>query len=936
MQIKTLSIQNIASLADAVIDFGTEPLSEAPIFLISGETGAGKSTILDAICLALYGNTPRMSSVSREVLSVEADDRYRLYANDNSQLLRRGTGYGQIELIFTGNDGKDYLSRWAVQRDYKKAGYKLQRDAKRSLEALDGSYSENKIFPIDSKIRELVGMDFNQFCRTVMLAQGEFTKFLKSNGKEKAEILEKLTGTGIYSEIGRKIAEKYSAVKNKWEDLDKRTKSIHILSEEELRIKKRKLTEDYMASADAKTQREEKSNKLNWMTSMSKLIAERERVKTELSKLREEISNEEFSSRKRLVIDFRQTEGVRLLIKEDKTLTSVIEKNNQLLPGFTDALEKASVEAEIADKIYSEQSKLVEVETKQYEAFEIDKLNGRLNELNDRTAKLKDIKSDIKELRLRTTALSETSAEIKVRANALTISRQSLESFKKPLEEAAKRIIACDERLNKVAISLNDVVKELRYELKVGDMCPVCGREVVTEIDDSYFESVLTPLREEKKEAEKELNDIKAKQLAEEKIVGTIEAELLKLQKKYNKDELEIVKMQDVLALSLKEFGLGDEIDDKVEEKIARELMLLDHEVSGCRKLQKRAEEVAASLKKSQAKERKLKKMSDVKKEEREKCKVALVRIESDLQNNQERKLKLSTDIDEFFLEHADVSRERIEELMRVKASEIKKIEKSVSEIESEYSGCNGALTQLEVQITEQEEKRPPLEEGDTQDALQISINELDALIERVNREVGQIEEQLNTDEKEKQRLSAILEEKDRVQKTMENWEGLNKLLGDANGVKFRSVAQSFILRNLLDNANRYMKCFTDRYTLTCNPGSLVILVADSFKPGESQPASILSGGESFMASLSLALGLSSLRGGGMGVDIIFIDEGFGSLSSEYLGNVMDTLEKLHQIGGRRVGLISHVAEMKERIPVQIQVQRESPALSRVEVKMNV
>lgn len=934
MQIKTLAIQNIASLADAVIDFGAEPLAEAPIFLISGDTGAGKSTILDAICLALYGNTPRMSSVSREVLSVDAEERYRLYANDNSQLLRRGTGYGQIELTFTGNDGKDYLSRWAVQRDYRKAGYKLQRDAKRSLEALDGSYSENKIFPIDAKIKELVGMDFNQFCRTVMLAQGEFTKFLKSNGKEKAEILEKLTGTGIYSEIGRKIAERYVAVRNTWDDLDRKTKSIVVLTDDELQAKQEKLKTNCSELAEATAKREEKKNKLAWLADMHKLGAERDKVKDELEKLQEEVSKEETAIQKQLVYDFRQTEGVRHLMKENKTVSSLIEKNNVLLPGINEAFEAASTEAEIAEKVYSEQSKIVEVEMRQYEAFEIDKLNSRLQELNEKTARLKDIKSEIKELRLRTAALSETSAEINAKSENLAASREALKSFEKPIEDATALVNACEERLNRVSISLNDVVRELRHGLKEGDMCPVCGREVVSKIEDSYFESVLAPLREEKKNAEKDLNDIRAKLLAEEKIVSTLEGELAKLQRKYKKDEQEIVRVQDALALALQENGLKNVVDDKVEEKIAREMVLLDHEVSACRKLQKRAEEVAAGLKKSQAKERKLKKAADAKKDEREKSRVALVRIEADLKNNQERKQEVTTDIEAFFASHPEISYERVADLMRVKETEIKKTEKFIAELEDSYAHRKGAFSQLEAQIAQQEEKRPIMEEGDTLEGLQLLIKEYDELIQRVNREVGQLEEQLQNDEKEKKRLSVILHEKEKMRRNMENWEGLNKLLGDANGVKFRSVAQSFILRNLLDNANRYMRCFTDRYTLTCNPGSLVILVSDSFKPGDSQPASILSGGESFMASLSLALGLSSLRGGGMGVDIIFIDEGFGSLSSEYLGNVMDTLEKLHQIGGRRVGLISHVAEMKERIPVQIQVQRESPALSRVEVKI--
>ncbi|MBD5355537.1 MAG: AAA family ATPase [Bacteroides sp.] len=934
MQIKTLAIQNIASLADAVIDFGAEPLSEAPIFLISGETGAGKSTILDAICLALYGNTPRMSSVSREVLTPDAEEKYKLYANDNSQLLRRGTGYGQIELTFTGNDGKDYLSRWAVQRDYKKAGYKLQRDAKRSLEALDGSYSENKIFPIDAKIRELVGMDFNQFCRTVMLAQGEFTKFLKSNGKEKAEILEKLTGTEIYSKIGRKISERYSEVRRLWDELADKAKSILILSEEELRSKREKLTAAYIQLTDLRFQREEKSTKLNWIVGMDKLTAEREKIKNELEKLQEEVSKEDFSLKKRLISDFRQTEGVRLLIKEEKTLKSLIEKNNLLVSSMKEAFKAASSEVEIAEKTYSEQSKIVEVEMRQYEAFEIDKLSSRLHELNSKASKLKEVKSTIKELNLRSATLAETASEIKDKSDTLSASQESLTSLTKPFEEASAHLNACDERLNKVAISLNDMVKELRHNLKAGDMCPVCGKEVVAKIEDSYFDSVLAPLRDDKRNAEQTLNDIKAKQLAEEKIVKTIKGELTKLQKKHNKDKQEISRLQEVLALSLKDAGIGEMVDDKVDDKIARELFLLDHEVNSCRKLQKGAEEMAASLKKSQAEERRLKKILDAKKDEREKSSITLVRIETDLKNNQERRENIISEIDTFFAEHSDISHERIVELMSVKDAEIKQTEKFTSEIESDFVRQKGALNQLETQIAAHQEMRPAMEEADTPETLQAALKDSDDVIQHINREVGQIEEQLTNDEKERERLSVVLDEREKIRKSMENWEGLNKLLGDTNGVKFRSVAQSFILRNLLDNANRYMKCFTDRYTLTCNPGSLVILVADSFKPEESQPASILSGGESFMASLSLALGLSGLKGGGMGVDIIFIDEGFGSLSSEYLGNVMDTLEKLHQIGGRRVGLISHVTEMKERIPVQIQVQRESPALSRVEVCM--
>lgn len=128
MQLKRLIIHNIASIADAEIDFGKGVLQGAPIFLICGDTGAGKSTILDSICLALYGETPRMTSVSKEELEMQfADSKNKYYANDNAQLLRRGTGEGFARLYFTGNDGKDYEATWEVHRNHDKPEKRLQR-----------------------------------------------------------------------------------------------------------------------------------------------------------------------------------------------------------------------------------------------------------------------------------------------------------------------------------------------------------------------------------------------------------------------------------------------------------------------------------------------------------------------------------------------------------------------------------------------------------------------------------------------------------------------------------------------------------------------------------------------------------------------------------------------------------------------------------------
>ena len=165
-----------------------------------------------------------------------------------------------------------------------------------------------------------------------------------------------------------------------------------------------------------------------------------------------------------------------------------------------------------------------------------------------------------------------------------------------------------------------------------------------------------------------------------------------------------------------------------------------------------------------------------------------------------------------------------------------------------------------------------------------------------------------------------------------EKWNRLCTLFGDATGKTFRNIAQSYVMRELLLSANRYLRQLTERYELECQAGSLTILLRDYYQGGTSRPASTLSGGESFMVSLSLALGLSSISRMGLSVDILFIDEGFGTLSGDCLNTVMETLERLHRVGGRRVGIISHVEGLRERIKAQIEVKRVDSSRSEVRV----
>ncbi len=200
MKIKKLIIKNITSLKDAEIDFDRYPLSEASLFLITGDTGSGKTTILDAICLALYGEVPRLENISTG--KGEYSDGERI--GDTRQLIRRGTGECFSQLTFEGNDGEVYIAKWETHRGHRRADGSLQ-NAKHTLVQQGRKFTLDKVKEIRAKIIEVVGLDFKQFCQTTMLAQGQFTKFLHAKEDERTKILEKLSGTEIYSRIGEQI-----------------------------------------------------------------------------------------------------------------------------------------------------------------------------------------------------------------------------------------------------------------------------------------------------------------------------------------------------------------------------------------------------------------------------------------------------------------------------------------------------------------------------------------------------------------------------------------------------------------------------------------------------------------------------------------------------------------------------------------------------------
>lgn len=200
-------------------------------------------------------------------------------------------------------------------------------------------------------------------------------------------------------------------------------------------------------------------------------------------------------------------------------------------------------------------------------------------------------------------------------------------------------------------------------------------------------------------------------------------------------------------------------------------------------------------------------------------------------------------------------------------------------------------------------------------------FEDLDKAIEEKKKTINEIDFRLRTHSENLQRIVHLEAQRAAQQPISDNWEKLNELAGSADGGKFRRIAQGYTLDILLGYANLHLRELSTRYRLERVPETLALEVIDRDMCDEVRTIHSLSGGESFLVSLALALGLSSLSSNRMSVGGLFIDEGFGSLDAETLRIALDALESLHA-QGRKIGVISHVQEMTERIPVHIEVER--------------
>ena len=270
MKILELRFKNLNSLyGEWVIDFTDPEYVSNGIFALTGPTGAGKSTILDAICLALYGATPRLGKITKS----------------GNEIMSRQTGECYAEVLFESQAGR-FRCHWEQRRARKKAEGNLQDQEHQIADDATGKPIETKKSLVGGVIEEKNGMDFDRFTRSILLAQGGFDTFLKADVEQKSKILEQITGTEIYSEISRRVHERQRDEREKLNILNAETSGIVILEPEQEKEIQDELTAKLKQEAELAGKSTETGKAITWLTTIEDLKKEILNLTDEAAKLK--------------------------------------------------------------------------------------------------------------------------------------------------------------------------------------------------------------------------------------------------------------------------------------------------------------------------------------------------------------------------------------------------------------------------------------------------------------------------------------------------------------------------------------------------------------------------------------------------------------------------------------------------------------------------
>ena len=1004
MKILAIRLKNLTSIEGTVeVDFTSEPLRSAGIFAISGPTGAGKSTLLDALCLALYDKAPRFASSVENISLADVGDN-QINQADVRNLLRRGTSDGYAEVDFLGIDGHRYRSRWSVRRTRNKVSGSLQAQVMQVSDLDTEKEFQGTKRELLNQLTELVGLNYEQFTRTVLLAQNDFATFLKSKGAAKAELLEKLTGTAVYSRISQEIYSRSKTLQAEVDLIRGKMNAIELMSDEDfLALQKEK--EEWRQQREAGGRRltvlNEQWQVVRSLQAQEELLAckqqEEQQEKERSGQLAQQLASQEegwthFKQQcegiqpdlqKARALDVqiqsRQTDYGQAQLRWREAAAQVAEQEKKLraaheasrasyeslvrLLNWAAADEVLSME-QVADFLRRDEADLKDKEQanearrQQLEAFAYPSLVEEQGRCREEKKRLQTIAQLTKDEQATVAECQRLGKEAAVCEQRLAEHRATLETVKRVYDNAR--------------MAVGKDVKALRGQLQEGEACPVCGS--VQHPYASLHEGIDTLFRQ----LEQEFTS------ASETYQQT-NNQLITLQRDWAHHQQEEQRLRALLQQlwveNVQQGGLSQPVSEAASEAEQPDSGLAEHIHGRMEVIDSRLQELSRLLQAYQRLYEDWQRADAAVKQQRMRCEQLRmyasryqlevqklsageeqrVLLQQALSKEQTRFREVEQALQALQQERSALLRgksvEDAERAMKKKedelAAELERVRKAVEVLRQRQAGLQGEIKQIASVVEELREKTRSISfplcnsslvevaasselasasssaASSTElplavlaDSLSTAIAQQEADNRHTEQRLSAIEVRLLQQQKNQELMAQVARELEGKQRVTEQWAKLNKLLGSADGAKFKVIAQSYTLNHLLRHANRHLSYLSKRYKLQQVPGTLALQVIDCDMCDEVRTVYSLSGGESFLISLALALGLSSLSSNNLKVESLFIDEGFGSLDADSLRTAMEALEQL-QMQGRKVGVISHVQEMSERISVQVQVHKK-------------
>ena len=908
MKIKNIIIENINSIEKAQISFSEGILKDEPLFLITGETGSGKTTILDAITLALYDTSPRYEKTENK----EKTENGLTTMKSATNALRKGCTDGKAEVWFTVG-GENYIATWQM---HKTRGGRYESTNRRKLEVLKGEERivvESGVDAVNKAIVNLVGLTYDQFIRSVMLAQGQFNTFLTSDKAQQTAILEMLTGTEIYSKIAAMVGAKKNEAKGEYDSAVKTYQSLkeNIQPEEKVAELNNELAENQKTLEETEKNIKEVETRIADFDKLANLDRDIEAYKSELAdywasyaKIQEE-RGALVTRRDTLKRQIDEQAGSVSLMEKMPLIASLIE-NSEDFSVLSAALTTAENAQKDAAAAYDECNTRLE-------KADLDGLIKSQTEHNSKLAEYEAWKTKCQRVKLILEDYNKIKKDIDNKSVDVSKLNKHFKNCEKAYQdtEAAFKVKDAEFQIQKNMV--DEHIKALRSKLEDGKPCPLCGSTTHQYHDEGLVSSLFTSIENSYNEARKAFDSAKDDKNKTEQNIKLLNESIANEQKQLNKRVQELTSEcngKPVYEMERLDKGLeANEVKIQTEKaEIARiggqiqAANTIKDELKNLKKTKDEAESNYNTLLKKLA--YKWKKLND---------------------------------------EHSQVEADirKIDEI----ASGIKKITgfERIAEFSGKVATRNNiakdeilvGFTRILTNLIEKGKERTKLAEnasGGTKEDAQKAKEELDNKKKALNDRIANIKGDLLNNRQNAEKVTRAEAEMQAKAQVSTLWVELASAIGTTATDNFRDVAQAYTMRILLDQANYFLRKLSGRYELTCYTNSLAIMVMDKEMGGELRSVSSLSGGETFLVSLALALGLASLNDENLNIDMLFIDEGFGTLDGESLEMAVQTLGNMQKFG-RKVGIISHVDSLKERIPAQIVVTKRGKAASTVEIK---